>query len=106
MLAAIILAGSLAPATADVARGLDHARHRKAALAGSTEVQCKDCHSQARNGLLGATPNGLIIGRNGGSWKVVRDDLPPWATSAVVKDGRLILLGNEGGRLRALIVSL
>lgn len=59
--------------------------------------------------LLGGKPHGLILGRDKDSWKVLRDDLPPWATSAAVengRDGRLILVGNEGGRLRASIVRL
>ncbi len=53
--------------------------------------------------LLGANPKSLILGRSGRSWKVLRDDLPAWATSAAVRDGQLFLVGNERGRLRASI---
>ena len=53
--------------------------------------------------LIGAKPHGLIMTWDQGSWQIVRDDLPPWATSAAVSDGRLVLIGNEDGQLRAAI---
>ena len=49
--------------------------------------------------LVGANPNGLITTLKDGSWQVLRDDLPPWATSAAARDGQLILIGNRKGRL-------
>ncbi len=49
--------------------------------------------------LVGATPNGLIATWNDGSWQIVRDDLPRWVSSAAVRDGQLILVGNERGLL-------
>jgi len=49
--------------------------------------------------LVGARPTSLIATRENGDWRVVRDDLPPWATSAVVHSGRLILIGNKKGQL-------
>ena len=49
--------------------------------------------------LVGANPNGLIATFDDGAWQIVRDDLPPWATSAAARDGQLILLGNRKGQL-------
>ncbi len=56
--------------------------------------------------LLGAKPHGLIVTWKEGGWQVVRNDLPPWASSAAVSDGRLILVGNKDGRLRTSIQDL
>jgi hypothetical protein len=56
--------------------------------------------------LVGAKSNGLIAELRNGSWQVVHDDLPRWASSAVVKDGQLILMGNEKGQLYAEIRAL
>jgi hypothetical protein len=56
--------------------------------------------------LLGAKPHGLLLSPNENSWQVVRDDLPPWASSAAVKDGQLILVGNDEGKLQTSIVPL
>jgi hypothetical protein len=51
--------------------------------------------------LIGAKPHSFILARDGNSWSIERDDLPPWASSAVVHDGRLILIGGKDGHLRA-----
>ncbi len=56
--------------------------------------------------LVGASPRGVIMSRTENSWQVVRDDLPPWASSAAVKDGQLILVGNDEGKLQTSIVPL
>ncbi len=49
--------------------------------------------------LVGARPHSLITTWKDGSWQVVRDNLPRWASSAVVRDKQLILIGNEKGLL-------
>ena len=51
--------------------------------------------------LVGAKPHGLIAEWKNGSWQVLLDSLPRWVSSAVVKDGDLILIGNEKGQLFA-----
>ena len=56
--------------------------------------------------LIGAKPHSFILARDGKSWRIERDDLPPWASSAAVHDGRLILIGGEDGHLRAEIQPL
>lgn len=49
--------------------------------------------------LVGAKPFSMITTRKNGSWQIVRDDLPRWASSAVVINDQLILIGNEKGQL-------
>jgi len=49
--------------------------------------------------LVGARPFSIITTRKNGSWQIVRDDLPHWASSAVVINDQLILIGNEKGQL-------
>ena len=49
--------------------------------------------------LVGAKPFSMITTRKNGSWQIVRDDLPHWASSAVVINDQLILIGNEKGQL-------
>jgi hypothetical protein len=56
--------------------------------------------------LVGANPHGLIMTWNESAWQIVRDDLPPWVSSAAVRDGQLVLIGNEDGQLRAAIEPL
>ena len=56
--------------------------------------------------LVGGRPNGLIVERTAEDWKVVRDDLPRWAASAVVRDDQLILIGNEKGQLYTAVQAL
>ena len=56
--------------------------------------------------LVGGKPHGLIMTRSDSSWKIVRDDLPPWASSAAVSNGRLVLIGNEDEHLRVAIQPL
>ncbi len=56
--------------------------------------------------LVGAKPHGLIAEWKNGSWQVAHDGLPRWVSSAVVKDGELILIGNEKGQLYAEIRAL
>ncbi len=56
--------------------------------------------------LVGGRQHGLIAEWKDGNLQVVRKDLPRWASSAVVKQGQLILVGNEKGRLYTEIHSL
>ena len=49
--------------------------------------------------LVGARPYGLIAEWKDGAFEVIRKGLPRWASSAVVKEGQLILVGNEKGQL-------
>ena len=49
--------------------------------------------------LVGARPHGLIAEWKDGAFEVIRRGLPRWASSAVVKEGQLILVGNEKGQL-------
>ena len=56
--------------------------------------------------LVGARPHSLIAEWQDGTWQVVRQSLPRWASSAVVKEGQLILLGNEKGQLFTQISAL
>jgi len=49
--------------------------------------------------LVGARPHGLIAQWSDGVFEVMRNGLPRWASSAVVKEGQLIIVGNEKGRL-------
>ena len=53
--------------------------------------------------LIGGKPQGFIMEWSEGSWKIVRDDLPPWTSSAVVHGGRLLLIGTEDGHLRSAV---
>jgi hypothetical protein len=55
---------------------------------------------------LGAKPHSLIAELKNGSWQVVRDGLPRWVSSVVVKGDELILIGNEKGQLYAEIRAL
>lgn len=56
--------------------------------------------------LVGAKPFSLITTRINSSWQIVRDDLPHWASSAVVIKDQLILIGNEKGQLYTATESL
>lgn len=56
--------------------------------------------------LVGGRQHGLIAEWKDGNLQVVRKDLPRWASSAVVKQGQLILVGNEKGRLYTEIYTL
>ena len=56
--------------------------------------------------LVGAKPHGLIMTWKENSWQTVRDDVPPWASSAAVRNDQLVLIGNEDGSLRAVIEPL
>ena len=49
--------------------------------------------------LVGGQPHSMIATLVDASWKIVHDKLPPWASSAVVKDDTLILIGNRKGLL-------
>jgi hypothetical protein len=40
------------------------------------------------------------------SWKIIHDKLPPWVSSAAVKNNTLILLGNRKGSLLTSIQAL
>jgi len=56
--------------------------------------------------LIGGRPLGLIAERVEDDWKLVRNDLPRWASSAVVRDNQLILVGNEKGQLYTSVQTL
>ena len=56
--------------------------------------------------LVGANPHGLIMTWDETAWRIVRDDLPSWASSAAVSKDRLVIIGNEDGQLRAAIEPL
>ena len=47
--------------------------------------------------LVPGRPGGYLLILNNGSWLVRFDDLPRWATSAVVHDEKLILVGSDQG---------
>jgi len=49
--------------------------------------------------LIGAQPHSMIATLVDDSWKIIHDNLPPWASSATVKDDKLILMGNRRGLL-------
>lgn len=49
--------------------------------------------------LVVAKPSALIATWDQDSWKVIRDDIPHWVTSAAIQDGHLIVVGNERGRI-------
>jgi hypothetical protein len=49
--------------------------------------------------LVAGRAHSLIAEWKDGDLQVVRKDLPRWASSAVVQQGQLILVGNEKGRL-------
>jgi hypothetical protein len=53
--------------------------------------------------LVGAKPHGLIMTWKENSWQIVRDDIPPWVSSAALRNDQLVLIGNEDGSLRAAI---
>jgi len=50
--------------------------------------------------MVGGRPHGFILKRQGSGWDVVRDDLPEWASSAALAGRRLVLVGNDEGRLK------
>jgi len=56
--------------------------------------------------LVGSAPHSFIVTREGAQWKIVREGLPKWVSSAAFKDGDLILLGNVQGRLRTEILTI
>ena len=50
--------------------------------------------------LVGGRPGGFILKRHDSGWVIVSDDLPEWASSAAIAGRRLVLVGNDEGRLR------
>lgn len=52
--------------------------------------------------LVGGRQHGFIAQFSEDTWTVVLDDLPRWASSAVVQGEDLILVGNEKGRFHTL----
>jgi hypothetical protein len=56
--------------------------------------------------LVGGRPGGFLLKRSHAGWKVVRDDLPAWTSSAALDGQRLVLVGNEDGRLRVAEMTL
>jgi hypothetical protein len=56
--------------------------------------------------LVGGRPGGFILKRSDAGWKIVRKDLPAWASSAALDGQRLILVGNDTGRLRVAEMAL
>jgi len=51
--------------------------------------------------LIGSSPQSFLIAKKESKWKVIRGDLPEWASSAAFKDGQLILVGSAQGHFRA-----
>ena len=51
--------------------------------------------------LVPAQSTGRLLNHDGHDWSVIADDVPEWATSAALYEGRLILIGGEGGVLRS-----
>jgi hypothetical protein len=51
--------------------------------------------------LVPAAPSAYLLSRRGSGWRVVADDLPGWATSAAIHDGKLILVGIDGVEFRS-----
>ncbi len=51
--------------------------------------------------LLPAQSTGRLLDHDGHQWRVIAEDVPEWATSAALYQGRLILIGGEGGILRS-----
>ena len=43
--------------------------------------------------LVPGRPASYVLGVRGHSWRVVEHDLPGWATSAAIRDGRLLIVG-------------
>lgn len=56
--------------------------------------------------LVGAQPYSMIAKLVDDSWTVIHDKLPPWVSSAVVKDDELIMIGNRKGLLLTSVQSL
>jgi hypothetical protein len=56
--------------------------------------------------LVGGRPGGFILKRSDAGWKIVRKDLPAWASSAALDGQRLILAGNDAGQLRFMEMAL
>ncbi|MFT5049996.1 MAG: hypothetical protein ACI8QZ_001389 [Chlamydiales bacterium] len=50
--------------------------------------------------LVGGAPQGFILKRAGEGWEVASEDVPEWASSGALIDGKLTLVGNAEGRLR------
>lgn len=50
--------------------------------------------------LVPGRSSGKILRADRGVWSTVLDDLPAWATSAVLTGGQLLLLGSEDGEAR------
>ena len=49
--------------------------------------------------LVAAEPAGFIIRLDHGEWTQLADDIPEWTSSAAVREGELILIGNPDGKL-------
>ena len=45
--------------------------------------------------LVPAQPSSYLLNRNGHAWTVIADDLPGWATSGAIHEGRLYLVGAD-----------
>ena len=56
--------------------------------------------------LVGARPHSVIAELVDGSWEIVYDTLPSWATSATVTGDKLIMIGNSKGLLLTSIQNL
>lgn len=49
--------------------------------------------------LVPGQPSSRLLERQGDDWTTARDDLPPWATSAALLDGGLVVVGAVDGEL-------
>jgi hypothetical protein len=45
--------------------------------------------------LVPAQPSSYLLNREGHAWTVIADDLPGWATSGAIHEGRLYLVGTD-----------
>ena len=64
-------------------------------------------HSGSRDLLLvPGRPSGRVIEREAGSWRRLPSDVPKWATSGALSEGRLLLVGAVNGELQFEFVDL
>jgi hypothetical protein len=55
--------------------------------------------------LLPGRPTSRLITKREGTWELVRDDLPAWATSAAAVEAGLLVVGAVDGRLEAQVLA-
>ncbi len=56
--------------------------------------------------LVPGQPGGRLLERDGEAWSVLRDDVPPWATSAAAVNGGVLVVGAVDGELEAEILAV